>query len=507
MSVVLCIIMVIFTLSSCNNSNPTEKPGNNDTETVDLKKVSLSFYLMGDPSNDVDQVTGEINKLLLEDLNCDFKVTYSTWTDWSNKYNLMLASGEPMDLLFAANWTQYNAFVRKNAFQPLDELLPKNAPNIWALLPESRWDGVKVDGKIYGVPSNNKQFVQHGATYREDLRVKYDLPEITNIETLGLYIETVKENEPDMNVPILEPNVMCELFEPSIKYQYVDSQESKGPTNGLLLADPNKPSELVSVFDLPEYKVMLKTMKSWADKGFWSKSVLSSQEDATQNFEAGKIPVIIGQQLAKSTGVAEYCEKNQPDWEVGFFHYNDMSGIVHQALPTQDLMVVPKDAPNPERALMVLDKFMTDRTYYDLTSYGIKDLNYHLNEEGMLDNSAIDSTHSFDLAGWAWSNSDLRYKSVTEWSKFQPIVDRLSKAESPNKFAGFTIDLTPVQTEHAAINQVYNQYLIPLQSGLVDDVDAAFDTMVERMNSAGFIKFKDEIQKQLNDYLTSNGIK
>ncbi len=33
----------------------------------------------------------------------------------------------------------------------------------------------------------------------EDMRVKYDLPEITNDETLMQYLETVMANEPDFS--------------------------------------------------------------------------------------------------------------------------------------------------------------------------------------------------------------------------------------------------------------------------------------------------------------------
>ena len=71
-------------------------------------KVSLNFLSMADMPKDNDFVLGKINEKLLQDLNCELKFTYLTWTDWQNRYALMLASGEPMDAAYGASWLNYS---------------------------------------------------------------------------------------------------------------------------------------------------------------------------------------------------------------------------------------------------------------------------------------------------------------------------------------------------------------------------------------------------------------
>lgn len=108
----------------------------------------------------------------------------------------------------------------------------------------------------------------------------------------------------------------------------------------------------------------------------------------------------------------------QPDWEIGFFPYENMNGQTFFSLSNANLMAIPHGAKNPERALMVLNKFMTDREYYDLTQYGIEGVTYNLTEDGRLDYSEIDTATSYlSLAAWAWGNTDLNRKSIVEWEK------------------------------------------------------------------------------------------
>ena len=43
---------------------------------------------------------------------------------------LLLSSGQPVDLLFTADWTNYQQYAKKGAFLALDEIVPKYAPQL-----------------------------------------------------------------------------------------------------------------------------------------------------------------------------------------------------------------------------------------------------------------------------------------------------------------------------------------------------------------------------------------
>ena len=146
---------------------------------------------------------------------------------------------------------------------------------------------------------------------------------------------------------------------------------------------------------------------------------------------------------------------------------------------------------------------MTDKSYYDLMQYGIRSLNYEVTADGGLDTSNIPEEHRFSMGSWAWRNGELDYKNLSEWSERQRILDMLNERRVPNPFAAFALDVTPVQAEAAAMKQVYDQYLLPLHTGLVENVDEAYVIAVERLHAAGFERFKAEVQRQLEEYAAS----
>lgn len=83
-----------------------------------------------------------------------FIVDPLTFGDYNQKLNIVVASGQNVDIIWTSNWLfNYPGNVGKGAFMPLDELIPKYAPDVTGTMPDYVWDGVKVDGEIYGIPS------------------------------------------------------------------------------------------------------------------------------------------------------------------------------------------------------------------------------------------------------------------------------------------------------------------------------------------------------------------
>lgn len=141
-----------------------------DTGIDTSKKVELQFYMLGDAPKDLPAIQAEVNKMAEADLNATVKFNFTSWTDWDQKYKLLLSSGQAIDLIFTADWTQYQSYAKRGAFLALDDLLPKAASELQKFVPEKMWEDVKVDGKIYTVPATFKEYVTNGFVYREDLR-------------------------------------------------------------------------------------------------------------------------------------------------------------------------------------------------------------------------------------------------------------------------------------------------------------------------------------------------
>ena len=137
---------------SAVSAEETEYQGDQDLEYVELK-----LYAIADAPNNTDlaaQYWEELNKQLKEDLNCTIDYTYAAGNDYKNNYALAIASGESYDLIQAApGWLDYQTYAAKNAFLPLDDLLPEYAPYLWETIPEETWKAASVNGNIYAVPN------------------------------------------------------------------------------------------------------------------------------------------------------------------------------------------------------------------------------------------------------------------------------------------------------------------------------------------------------------------
>lgn len=506
---IACVITMTLVVSlavGCGAKKSDDTSSSSTTKLDTSKKVELNLYLMGDAPKDNDAIMAQFNKLTERDLNCTVKITYSTWTDFSTKYNLMLTSGQNMDLVYSADWLTYATYAKKGAFMDLTALIPKYAPKLNTGIAKDRWDGVKVDEKVYAIPNQNPEYVQQALLYREDLRKKYNLPEITSVDTMEQYLAGIKKNDTTI-MPTNESGaaVFDNMFMFTTPYEVVDAG---GSATSSLVIDPKNPHKLLETVNVPEFKPFMEKMKSWADQGFWSKSALSSNEDGVVSLENGKAAASFNSTLAKAKGEVEKLEKAHSDWKIGVFEYNRLvKNKVHGSAPTQNLTVIPTVSANPERGLALVEKLQTDKEYNDLMGLGIKGLTYDLTADDKLDMTKIDTAKHTAPSSWAWANKSFARQQVGSWSEWQSRIDANAKLAIPNILYGFVLNTDLIQNEYAAVAQVKNQYGKPLEAGLVKDVEQAYNTFVSQSKAAGLEKYHDEVQKQLDDYLNKKGIK
>jgi putative aldouronate transport system substrate-binding protein len=259
-------------------------------------------------------------------------------------------------------------------------------------------------------------------------------------------------------------------------------------------------------YEDPSYVEFAQRMKRWCDMGFWSKSILSTADstDHTDLFKEALIFVVTNSHLDRLQGIGEECAKLHPEWEIGIVPHASVSNVYYHTRTAQDLTVIPNGSKNPERALMVLDKMLTDKAYYDLTQYGMEGINYKLDANNSVSYDGIDTTaHRFDLCLWALRNEDLAYPVTRVWGGRKVYEDKYFPMLQYDPFDGFAIDLTDIQSEYTAVNQTLQEYGDPIQFGVVPDPVAAVDTLRQRMNEAGIQRFKTEIDRQISEYIDS----
>ena len=470
----------------------------------DLPFVNLTFYMMGEQQNDEDVFYKTFDEWTLRDLNCKVNFKFAnTWIDYAAKYNLMLAADDTIDMCYAANWIDFYSYAKKDAFEDISDMLPKYCPEIWREYPREQFNGATVNGKIYGVPQNWTNYHGTNFVYREDLRKKYNLPEMTlDYDVMEEYFKTVLENE---SFPFI---LTYQYTSPEVMFQAHMTEYDGIDATALAMMAKRGTRETMYYFDDPGYLDFAYRMKKWCDLGFWSKSILSTADSTDHGdlFREERIFVALTSHLDRFDGIAEDAAKLQPDWEIGFIPYATLSGVFYHTRTAQDLTVIPTGSKNPERSLMVLDKLITDKDYYVLTQYGTEGLNYEIDSDGYITYANIDTTvHNFNLNLWAMRNNDLALPVARFWDRKGKYEDVYFPKLVFDPYDGFAIDLTDVQAEHSALTQVIKEYAEPIHFGVVADPAAAVETLRQKMKEAGSDKFKAEIDRQLNEYLDSRG--
>ncbi|MFD0693518.1 extracellular solute-binding protein [Paenibacillus sp. GCM10027628] len=513
----IAVVLACSVFAGCSSSKPaattepkkeqaaaTAAAGKTGLDTS--KKVELQFYMLGDAPKDLSLIQDEINKLALKDLNATVKFNFTTWTDWEQKYKLLLSSGQPIDLIFTADWTQYQSYAKKGAFLPLEDLLPKAAPKLQAFVPKDYWNGVKVDGKIYTVPATWKEYVTEGVAYREDLRKKYNLPKPDSIQNLEAYLDGIKRNEPNL-LPIADTEVGAAGALRQITSKPV--QANWMVPYGLDIQYETART-VTPYWGSAQQLEDLKTLKRFADKGFWPKNVLNIKDSGHDIFASGKAAAILGSENPnRYADSVSKIKSIHPDWELGYVAYPSLHGFAQSVHPVHNGFAIPKSSANPERALAFYEKMVTDKQYNWLTEYGIQGKHFDIEDSKYYKALGDAKSTGFSregMNGWAWRNPEFNLfdKDYDSVLKMFAEFDKMAK---PDLFQGFPEDWTPYQTEKAAVEQVEKQYLYPLEAGLVADVDGGLKTFMEKAKAAGLDKIQAEYTKQWLKYLDDQGVK
>ena len=389
-------------------------------------------------------------------------------------------------------WLNFASYARKGAFMSLNDLWETYAPNNYAKQTESAIQEATLDGEIYAIPSLRATYNAYGPMYRTDILEGADWDGvIETFEDVEEYGDLVKEYAPEMEVLDIYSmgSNWDDMWMGLLGYQNLDQY-------GILWYDPAEENpQLFTYYEVETIPEFLETMARWNEKGFFSKSALADT-DSTK-FGNGKAAMRIHN---IDTYIGIYAEHS--DWGI---EYKNMRNNLKHLPYMQDGMAISSTSKNPERALAIWDLLVTDREFYDAFNYGVLDTTYTVNEAGQFkitDSDLYAETGMFSAKVMEYyrnimgapENLDEIYASWEEQIAADPNADR---------FAGFVLDYTPVETEYATCQNIYMQYWMPLELGYTE-AESGLAQFKEMMETAGIEKLREEWQAQLDAYLAAN---
>ncbi|MBD0378997.1 ABC transporter substrate-binding protein [Paenibacillus sedimenti] len=473
------------------------------------KEVKLKMYLLGDKPKDFDLVYGEVNKLLKQDINATVDVSFLSWGDWQQKYPLLFASGEDFDLIYTANWAQYNTQATKGGFLEITkDMLNQYAPKTAASMYPESYEQAKLNGKTFMLPMNFKEIQGVITLFRGDLLEKYNL-DVKDVSStpmnMGKYFEAVAKGEKGL-LPINGAGLQWVGFT-----QYMPKDKMKnwfeiGGAGNLSVwyNATDKDSKAVSYYDTEQFVEGVKVSAEWANKGYWSKSAVVNKTTDNDAFKNGKAAVV-GGNLSTMNSLYTTVSKEHPEWKVvaadtNFGNPVDLKPFI------QNGVAINKNSKNPERALMMLDLFRNDPRYFDLTFYGIKGKHYDLAADGKSIKLLPDSVN-FQPEGacpWGWRDDKLVRAIEGGIPNYNELRDNMLKTAITAPLQSFNFDDSKVKNELAAVGNVLTQYVKPLTFGVVkSDVDTEVKEVRKRLEEAGSKKIMDEMNRQIAEFLAA----
>lgn len=467
------------------------------TTTTSKKIDTLSMYLIGDKPADYGEVLEKVNEKLKEDVGAVLDVKFLGWAEWSQKYPLILSSGEPVDMVYAGSFTSYRDYSQKGAFTDITDLMEKYAPEAYEKLDKNILETVKVDGKVYCFPANYKEVNPFGYVVRGDLMKKYGMDEIKSTDDFLNYLRAVKKNENIVpyNAGKTDVNIMTGM-----------NFFSVGNSSCLEVSHADKDYNKIYTYKEKqelELDALGKVRQGYLD-GLWSKDVIMNSTASKDAFVKGTSAATMCN-LKNFNDVYSKVMATNPEWEPMYFRV----GQEFDTPPTFSAgsgISICRTSKNVEKSLQVINLLNTDKEYNRLTTFDIEGKHYVEKEPGVYTfPKGVDASNTGflpDQAGnWGWRNADYFMTADSSWPKYNETVAECEKIAVWKPFSDFTVDTTPISSELASISAVKNEYSMMLGWGTAD-YKKTYDDYIAKLKSAGIDKVIAEEKKQFAEYMS-----
>ena len=489
-----------------------------ETTAAALDPVNIKIWFHG--SNVTPEASAkvmeQVNAYLKDKINVTVEPIWGTWGDFDTATVTALAGGDDVDIYFTCNWSadEYNKYARDGYWVKLDDLLPKYAADIQALIPEGIWDCAKTNGYdgfgIYALPALKDTATQNcwdvNGTLLADIGYDVDKVCADGLDYFSDEFEEMLKKAKEYKVSKGETDFYPLVVEPAVLERMVTNTAIvTGDLNGANVLsyyfDPQNPSKdigskIINKYGSEEFKKFAERTYYYAQQGYISPSTqnVGTSNDYLSSCQSSASYLIGTQSYAYGY---EATTKGIRGIDV---RYVPVSKPFMDATSGQGaMMAISATSKNPERALMFLNLLNTDPTLMTMMNYGLEGVNYTTNSDGTI--SFIDDSHG---GYWPWRNGmgNIRIlpptedEGVTYWDDFAAYYD--SAEALP--YGGYIFDSTNVKNEGAALANVYAEYAFNLMSGATNP-DSTLPEFLSKLESAGIDAFVAEANRQLDEYL------
>lgn len=497
LALVLALAVSLFAGCSGNNQTSATEPnaqsgvqnGTVQDPTDNAEEiVNISVVVVGTDNQPAQkQVIDACNAYSAEKIGVTISFAGYGWGEYNDTVSRMLASKDDIDVVFSqGNLTWCNG----GALKDLTDILPQY-PNLTSIMPQSIWDSVKVNDKIYFVPNYKETgtglSIATPIAIADKVKAEYGI-DFNEIEMNSIF--DIKNLEPYL-LACQKLGVAYSFGTGISDYFWLNNCDPKYEVVGSIPFVANKETGVVSTYyELPEYQEFNALMQDWNKKGIWREEQAMSDFDETAVCKSGDWAIMGWINVPGNEATIE-ARHGHP-----VYVKTVTPNLVQSSSAMGSDWSLTAYTEKTDACMKWLELLNTDKTYADLFVYGVEGVQYTREADGRITKIAD--------SGWA---NDV-WKSTNTWNA------SIQSNESPNKYEeytefnaiatnspllGFRADVSNVNTEMAAIQAIYNESRILLARGFYDEED--LEDIITRCKGAGSDKVCAEIQAQLDSFL------
>lgn len=483
---------MLMGISGCGS-----KENGNSKEDIPTVTWNLPANMSTTDENVWHEIEEKASEITREKVGANLKLNLIDNSVYDEKMRLALTGGEAVDLVFTSSWmNKLDENVERGAYLPLNDLLDKYGSAIKAKLDERAWLPATYNGDIMAVPSQGAYVTVRSFVFKKDLVEKYnfDYKSVKSIEDLEPYFEILKKNEPDV-IPL--------LASPSAGTPGGENFDLTNLAGGVCWNEKNH--ALTVKYEDEDYLKVARTVHDYYKKGYVAADA-AIKTDFTSEAKSGKYAVM------QNSGM--YTEDGSKSSNAYGFP------CVESPLPTAKIFTntfigittgIGHTSKHPEKAMQVLNLVWEDPNLSNLLAYGLEGKNYEI-----VDNSNKDmpEIHVFDGDKQSWGIyhnylGPLFDQWGSEWNSRESLdlMQENNKNGELSDLYGFRLNRKPIKTQLVQIESIVSEVTSIINTGSMNDFDQYISETNKRLKDAGIDNVKAEIQKQIDEWKSSNNKK
>lgn len=509
---ILAILMATLTvgslLSGCGGAQSGDANGNQESskqessDSEEPAEVVFAYMTQNNipESSELERIQNLINDYTVDKINTKVKLVLFSNSDYMNQVNLMLASGEQIDLFQSLN-TPHLKYMKDGTALDITAYLDDELKETKEIVYDKFLEPTTIEGKTYGIMNMGSAYVPGGFTYREDIaeELGIDMSQVTSPEDLTDVFAKVQEAYPSM--VIIDPNRADSMFGTYLGSRVGFDGLGDSNTSNVSGVAYQGDATVVDIYETPEFKEVCDLARSWFEAGYYANDAATTTATTAELLMSGNC-------------FGTFCGLGNPkiaqQYTNNYGHPFDNVKISDSLVGSgnTNAWMVNSSCENPSAACKFLNLLYTDAYVDNLLVYGEEGVDYKLDENGCVvapdgytDLNSVAYTDNMNYHYWGnkWLTYPVAgglYGEEKEASKQQNYDAKLSD------YYGFMYDYSGKEAEYTACQNIVAEYKKSLWVGAAD-VDETIAEMTKRLKAAGMDDLIQVKQEQLDKWMSN----